>query len=200
MKVSHPRRADGSRETHAFLVMAGLGLDAQMAANADVSPWVAAAVGYQKLYTRDTVAYTQQDPEAAAKAVRDIRSDDRLALRVPDLTSAGLTFKSVQRLRFNNKPLVQIVYLPQNGPPIALCVMKEVKPDAAVADQKVASMTVVTWRQAELGQLVAVPAVASVDAVADAGGQIPPLGEGGFVLPRRPIDLGLQPLPPLPDS
>ena len=57
----------------------------------------------------------------------------------------------MQRLRFNNKPLVQIVYLPKEGAPIALCVMKEVKPDAAVADQKVASMTVVTWRQAELG-------------------------------------------------
>jgi anti-sigma factor RsiW len=123
---------------------------AQMAASADVSPWVAAAVGYQKLYTRDTVAYTQEDPEAAAKAVRDIRSDDRLALRVPDLTSAGLTFKSVQRLRFNNKPLVQIVYLPQNGPPIALCVMKDTKPDQPVATKTVDAMDVATWRQAEL--------------------------------------------------
>jgi anti-sigma factor RsiW len=123
---------------------------AQMAANADVSPWVAAAVGYQKLYTRDTVAYTQEDPAAAANIVKDIRSDDRLALRIPDLTSAGLTFKSVQRLRFNNKPLVQIVYLPQNGPPIALCVMKDPKPDQPVATKTVDAMNVATWRQAEL--------------------------------------------------
>lgn len=123
---------------------------AQMAANADVSPWVAAAVGYQKLYTRDTVAYTQEDPAAAANIVKDIRSDDRLALRIPDLTSAGLTFKSVQRLRFNNKPLVQIVYLPKNGPPIALCVMKDPKPDQPVATKTVDAMNVATWRQAEL--------------------------------------------------
>ncbi|RKE36298.1 anti-sigma factor RsiW [Paraburkholderia sp. BL23I1N1] len=123
---------------------------AQIASNADVSPWVAAAVGYQKLYTRETVAYTQEDPEAAAKTVRDIRSDDRLALRVPDLTNAGLTFKSVQRLRFNNKPLVQIVYLPQNGPPIALCVMKDSKPDQPVATKTLDAMDVTTWRQAEL--------------------------------------------------
>jgi hypothetical protein len=34
----------------------------------------------------------------------------------------------------NDKPLVQIVYLPKEGAPIALCVMKEVKPDAAVTD------------------------------------------------------------------
>jgi anti-sigma factor RsiW len=123
---------------------------AQVVANAEVSPWVAAAVGYQQLYTRDTVAYMQQDPAAAAQIVRDIRSEDRLALRVPDLTSAGLTFKSVQRLHFNNKPLVQIVYLPQSGPPIALCVMKDANPDRPVATKTVDAMDVATWRQAEL--------------------------------------------------
>ncbi|WP_250517072.1 anti-sigma factor [Caballeronia sp. INDeC2] len=122
---------------------------AQMA-SADVSPWVAAAVGYQKLYTRETVGYRQDDPALAAKVVDDIRRDDRLALRVPDLSSAGLTFKSVQRLRFNNKPLVQIVYLPQKGPPIALCVMKDTRPDQSVASRTVDAMDVATWRQGEL--------------------------------------------------
>jgi anti-sigma factor RsiW len=125
---------------------------AQMAANTGtgVSPWVMAAVSYQKLFTRVTLSSREVDSAAAAKIVRDIRSDDRLALRVPDLTSAGLTFKSVQRLRFNNKPLVQIVYLPQNGPPIALCVMKDSKPDQPVAAKTVDAMDVATWRQAEL--------------------------------------------------
>jgi len=79
-----------------------------------------------------------------------IDRDDRLALRVPDLSSAGLTFKSVQRLSFRNKPLVQIVYLPRSGPPIALCVMKDARPDEAVASRTVDSMGVTTWRQNEL--------------------------------------------------
>lgn len=112
--------------------------------------WVAAATGYQKLYTRETVAYVQEDPTVSAKIIGDIRHEDWLAIRVPDLSSAGLTFKWVQRLNFNNKPLVQIVYLPQKGPPIALCVMKEVKPDQPVNAKTVDSMNVVTWRQAEL--------------------------------------------------
>jgi hypothetical protein len=86
----------------------------------------------------------------SSKTVEDIRRDDGLALRIPDLRSAGLTFKTVQRLHFNNKPLAQIVYLPEKGPPIALCVMKDVKPDQAVAAQVVDTMHVVTWRQAEL--------------------------------------------------
>ncbi|MCP3708726.1 anti-sigma factor [Paraburkholderia sp. CNPSo 3274] len=123
---------------------------AQLASASDLSPWVKAAVGYQKLYTRETVAYRQDDPALAARVVEDIRRDDRLALRVPDLSSAGLTFKSVQRLRFHDKPLVQIVYLPRSGPPIALCVMKDARPDEAVASRTVDSMGVTTWRQNEL--------------------------------------------------
>ena len=122
----------------------------QLASASDLSPWVKAAVSYQKLYTRETVAYRQDDPALAARVVEDIRRDDRLALRVPDLSSAGLTFKSVQRLRFRNKPLVQIVYLPRSGPPIALCVMKDARPDEAVASRTVDSMGVTTWRQNEL--------------------------------------------------
>lgn len=122
-----------------------------VASAGNLSPWVAAATGYQQLYTRDTLAYADENPKASSQIVEDIRRDDGLALRIPDLRSAGLTFKAVQRLRFNNKPLVQIVYLPQKGPPVALCVMKDVKPDQAVAAQMVDTMHVVTWRQAELG-------------------------------------------------
>lgn len=116
-----------------------------------VSPWVMAAASYQQLYSRETLANVDPDANLSIKTVKEIRQDDGLALRIPDLSAAGLTFKRVQRLRFNNKPLVQIVYLPEKGAPVALCVMKEIKPDAAVADQRVASMTVVTWRQDELG-------------------------------------------------
>jgi anti-sigma factor RsiW len=120
------------------------------AASAEASPWVAAAVGYQKLYTRDTVSYRADDPALAARVVADIRDHDRIALRVPDLSTAGLSFRSVQRLRFNGKPLVQIVYLPKNGAPIALCVMKDARPDEAVASRRVDQMDVTTWRQGEM--------------------------------------------------
>ena len=116
-----------------------------------VSPWVAAAASYQQLYSRDTLANIEADPALVAKTTAQIRDDDGLAIRIPDLSAYGLTFKRVQRLRFNDKPLVQIVYLPERGAPVALCVMKEVKPDARTATQQVASMTVVTWRQSELG-------------------------------------------------
>jgi anti-sigma factor RsiW len=118
--------------------------------NAHASPWILAAANYQTLFARETVENVQPDKQVAAQTVDDIRHVDGLALRVPDLRSAGLAFKGVNRLRFNNKPLVQIVYLPEKGAPIALCVMKDMQPDKAVAQQQVDKMNVVTWRQAEL--------------------------------------------------
>jgi anti-sigma factor RsiW len=121
------------------------------AASADVSAWVRQAASYQELYTRDTVAYMDGASQDIAKTVADIRREDGLLLRIPDLSAAGLTFKNVQRLRFNGRALVQLIYLPEKGDPVALCVMKEVRPDAALAERRVASMNVVTWRQSELG-------------------------------------------------
>jgi anti-sigma factor RsiW len=113
------------------------------------SPWVMAAAGYQALYSRDTVAVTT-DTAVSAKTVADIHQIDGLPVRVPDLSAQGLTFKRIQRLRFHDKPLVQIVYLPKTGGPVALCVVKDAKPDQSLAQQKVDDMNVVTWRQSEL--------------------------------------------------
>ncbi|MBT2793378.1 anti-sigma factor [Paraburkholderia strydomiana] len=127
-------------------------------AQGGASPWVMAAVSYQRLYTRDTVALDASNMAAAAHVVDNIRHDDGLPIRVPDLRSAGLTFKRIQRLRYNNKPLVQIVYLPEKGLPVALCVMKDEKADSALAQQQVDSMDVVTWRRDKLSYaLIATP-------------------------------------------
>ncbi|MGY2167602.1 anti-sigma factor family protein [Pseudomonas gingeri] len=131
------------------------------------SPWVRQAANYQQLYTRDTVSYITPDSEVVKKTLADIRSEDDLSLRIPDLTSVGLTFKRVQRLRFNDKALIQLVYLPANGAPVALCVMKELMPDQSTAQQQVSGMNVVTWRQSELGYaLIGEPKGVDLNAVA----------------------------------
>jgi len=125
------------------------------------------AASYQQLYSRDTMSYVTPDPEGVGKTINDIRHLDGVALRVPDLSSAGLTFKRVQRLRFNNKALIQLVYLPQRGDPVALCVMKEPMPDQSVAQLEVSGMNVVVWRQSELGYaLIGSPEGVDMNAVA----------------------------------
>ncbi|WP_133649772.1 anti-sigma factor family protein [Paraburkholderia flava] len=137
-----------------FAPGAASGLGGFSTASADTRPWITAAAGYQQLYSRETLENVDANAELSEKTLEQIRDQDGLALSIPDLRDAGLTFKRVQRLRFGDKALVQIVYLPQQGAPVALCVMKEAKPDAAVATARVASMNVVTWRQAELGYVL----------------------------------------------
>lgn len=131
------------------------------------SPWVRQAASYQQLYSRDTLNYVTPDLDSVAKTIDDIRHVDGLALRVPDLSSAGLTFKRVQRLHFNNRALIQLVYLPQKGDPVALCIMKETMPDQSVAQANVSGMNVVVWRQAQLGYaLIGSPEGIDLNAVA----------------------------------
>lgn len=142
-------------------------IDVAAPAVAQASPWVQQAAAYQHLYTRETVAYGAQPADVVTQTLADIRQIDGLPLRVPDLSSAGLTFKRVQRLSFNNRALIQLVYLPERGAPVALCVMKEPKPDQGVAQQTVAQMNVVTWRQSELGYaLIGEPEGVDLNAVA----------------------------------
>jgi anti-sigma factor RsiW len=137
----------------------GASAGAVHAAAAKVSPWVAAAVNYQQLYTRDTVAFDALTPEVASQVIAQIHSDDGVPIRVPDLRPAGLTFTRIQRLRFHDRPLVQIVYLPKTGLPVALCVMKDEKPDTNMTHEHVESMNVLMWRRANLSYAL----IASLD-------------------------------------
>lgn len=131
------------------------------------SAWVLQAASYQQLYSRDTLNYVTPDLESVAKTIDDIRHVDGLALQVPDLSAAGLTFKRVQRLRFNNRALIQLVYLPKEGDPVALCVMKETMPDQSLAQLSVSGMNVVVWRKAALSYaLIGSPQGVDLNAVA----------------------------------
>jgi anti-sigma factor RsiW len=127
-----------------------LGNHAETVAAGNSRPWISVAVDYQQMYTRETVENVTPDPAALADTVSAIRKVDGIRLRVPDLRPAGLSFKSVERLRYNGKPLVQIVYLPERGTPVALCVMKDLRPDQPIAQRQMSGMTVVSWRQNEL--------------------------------------------------
>ena len=115
------------------------------------APWVQVATGYQQLFSRDAIDSASPDAALSARTVDAIHRVDGIAVRIPDLSKDGLKFVSVRRLRFHDRPLIQILYLPERGQPVALCVIKEKKPDQALTSQRIDNMNVVTWRQAELG-------------------------------------------------
>jgi anti-sigma factor RsiW len=120
-----------------------------------VSPWVKAVVDYQVLYSRKTLADLVTNRNATARTVEEIRRADGMpTLDIPDLRAAGLTFKRVQRLNYAGQPLVQIVYLPERGDPVALCAIADAGPDEPARAQKVSGMDAVTWRHNRLAYVL----------------------------------------------
>ena len=121
---------------------------------ARVSPWIQAAADYQELYSRETLTHVTEDPELTRRIIADLQSADGLTVAVPDLRSAGLTFKRVQRLSFRRQPVVQMVYLPEHGEPVAVCVTPDTRADEAPRAQQIGSMTTVVWRRNNLGYVL----------------------------------------------
>jgi anti-sigma factor RsiW len=123
-------------------------------AEAQISPWIKAVADYQQLYSRATLANVTEDPALSARVLNDLRTNDGIAVVVPDLRSAALVFKRVQRLSFHDRPVVQMVYLPEHGEPIALCVTPDARPEETPHTQQIGEMNSVAWRQDNLGYVV----------------------------------------------
>jgi anti-sigma factor RsiW len=119
-----------------------------------VDPWVRSVADYQVLYGRDTVANIREDKASTEQVLADIHQRDGMPVDVPDLRQVGLKFKRVQRLNYHDHPLIQMVYLPERGDPVALCVIEDKQGDAPVASQQVGEMKTVTWRANRLAYVL----------------------------------------------
>ena len=101
-------------------------------------PWVRKVASYHAMYARETV----QDGESAGQistqalptqALLRRLQQQGLSLRIPDLSGQGLQFVRAQQLQFEGRPVLQLVYLPRRGLPVAVCLM----PATAQAEQAV---------------------------------------------------------------
>ncbi|KIG01725.1 anti-sigma factor family protein [Caballeronia concitans] len=122
--------------------------------NRGADPWVQSVADYQVLYGRDTVSNLREDKVSTQQVLADIHQRDGMPIDVPDLREAGLKFKRVQRLNYHDRPLIQMVYLPERGDPVALCVIEENKGDAPVHAGQVGEMKTVTWRTNRLAYVL----------------------------------------------
>jgi len=125
-----------------------------VSAAAQVAPWIQAVADYQQLYSRATLTHVSEDPKLSMRIINDLQEADGLRVAVPDLRSAGLSFKRVQRLSFNQQPVVQIVYLPERGEPIALCITRDARADQTPHAQQIGALGTVAWRQGNLGYVL----------------------------------------------
>ncbi len=159
-------------------------------------PWVRAFVSYQTLFARATLDPLDDEPSEAIATVRAIRSRDDIPMVVPDLRRAGMEFKRIQRLQFDNRAVVQMAYLPREGPPVSLYVVKDARLDHGPSAQTIPPMDTVTWRRD--GQMFALVAPSGSSdllpiARALANAVVPVLYDGGSTPPGMQAGNVLQP-------
>jgi anti-sigma factor RsiW len=133
-----------------------------LSVTAQVEPWIQAVADYQQLYSRATVTHVTEDPQLSARVINDLWTADGMRVVVPDLRASGLSFKRVQRLSFREQPVVQMVYLPEQGEPVALCVTRDARPDEKPRAQQIGELSTVAWRHGELGYVLLGKAPAQV--------------------------------------
>lgn len=136
----------------AALVVCGGALKVWIGKSA-ASPWVEAVASYQELYARETLASITADQALTRKVLSDSRTAG-VTVSIPDLRSTGLEFKRVQRLSFRGQPVIQIVYLPQAGDPVALCITRESSARGAPHFQQVGPMKAAVWHDGTLGYVL----------------------------------------------
>jgi anti-sigma factor RsiW len=127
---------------------------APLSASAAVAPWIKAVADYQQLYSRATVTNVSEDAAISTRVVSDLQANDGMRVSVPDLRQAGLSFKRIQRLSFHQQPVVQMVYLPEQGEPVALCVTPDARADEAPHAEQLGELSAIAWRQGKLGYVL----------------------------------------------
>ncbi|ANJ87162.1 anti-sigma factor family protein [Pandoraea oxalativorans] len=159
-------------------------------------PWVRAFVSYQSLFARATLDPLDDEAAEAIATVRAIRHRDDIPLVVPDLRRAGMEFKRLQRLQFDGRAVVQMAYLPREGPPVAIYVVKDTRLAHGPSAQTIPPMDTVTWRRD--GQMFALVSQAGSSdllpiARALANDVVPVLYDGGTTPPGLQANGVLQP-------
>ena len=136
----------------------------------DPAPWVTAIVGYHAMYVRATVDAQADRPDRLQQLLTGFPPALQGRLMAPDLSSAGLHFRRVQRLGFEGAPLLQMVYLPAQGLPAALCVLPVNSVDTPISTRRAKSLGVAAWVDRGLASVLVADMAA--DAVGSLAGRI----------------------------
>jgi anti-sigma factor RsiW len=86
-----------------------------------VEPWVRMVSSYHLMYGRETVQDGGVGLAQVSALKARLRDQHQLELKIPDLQSQGLQFVRAQQLQLDGKMVLQLVYLPADGLPVALC-------------------------------------------------------------------------------
>ncbi len=114
--------------------------------------WITQVANYQLLYVRDTVRDAQTSDHAALqdKLTKALGSD----FDIPNLANHDLKFMRGQILEVDGAPLIQLVYLPSDGPPVAVCITPKTqagnKPEKGITN----GLSYVQWSDQKLSYVI----------------------------------------------
>ncbi|MGB0847307.1 MAG: anti-sigma factor family protein [Thiolinea sp.] len=109
-----------------LFVISGLGAIWYKPVNRSVSDWTQAIVNYQNFYVAETVGHIVGDRTTAAKKLEQLKQRYPAFPGIPpELEELGYAFKRLQRLDFNNQPVLQMVFYKDGKRPLAICLMPE---------------------------------------------------------------------------
>ncbi|OIQ33137.1 MAG: hypothetical protein BM562_01795 [Alphaproteobacteria bacterium MedPE-SWcel] len=115
--------------------------------------WIDVVASYQSLYMTETVEQTTQSPAMANAVLEQFHSRSGVDLAAVTALE-GLDFHRAQVLGFNNKPLMQMAYLGDEGTPFALCVINTANADSALTDRMAQGLAATSWTSDGVGYLV----------------------------------------------
>lgn len=83
-----------------------------------------AMIQYQALYTRDTVKHATQTSARTQAVLTQFFGENESSFSLPDLQQNGYGFRRAQLLAHQGQSILQLVYLPEQGEPLALCITR----------------------------------------------------------------------------
>lgn len=106
-----------------------------------IDDWARVVASYQSLYVRGTVEHLQPSTKLSI-------SGPPGDIQVPDFSAQGYKFIRSQKLGYLGQPLIQLVYLAENGVPLALCIMPDKAESIALTQFSFESLNAGFWRDA----------------------------------------------------
>lgn len=109
-----------------LMMISGLGALLFRPAADPVNAWTQAIVTYQNFYVTETIAGIEVNPDATRQKLAQLRqTHPALPAMPPNLEALGYAFKRVQRLDFEGKPVLQMVFSQEGKRPLAICLMPD---------------------------------------------------------------------------
>ena len=109
--------------------------------------WVDRIASYQALYSRATLSLPNPPAEWIVRQMARVSRAIGADVAAPDLTALDADFKYARMYDLDGAALAQIAYLPKQGEPFSLCLMKTDKPDHAPKYSTAHGLNVATWRR-----------------------------------------------------